>query len=134
VIGFISGCNESLSIKKKTKAERIAEESREKNLVRKGRYECWQETDSGRQTALPFYILSNDMYQVDDHVGKYHFNAKENEIEFKDGPFSTRDAEITGRYIAPTIKSKIDSFQEPMIEILEKDGRILRCSCSIFMY
>lgn len=133
VIIFISGCNESLSFKEKSKAEKIAEESREKNPVKKGRYECWKETDSIRLAASPFYILSNSLYQVDDQVGKYQFNAKENTLEFRDGPFGD-GLEMTARYIDPTADKKNDSLREPMIEIIEKSRTVLRCSCSLFVY
>jgi hypothetical protein len=134
VIVFTSGCNESLSFKDKSKAERIAEESCEKNPLKKGRYECWKDTDSGRVIAPPFYILSNDMYQVDDGVGKYRYDGKQNTIDFKDGPFSIGRWAFTGRYLYSTDKNIIDSLGEPIIEILEKDRTVLRCSCSIFMY
>jgi hypothetical protein len=132
ITGLIGGCNESPSFKNKSKAEKLAEESREKNGIRKGRYECWHATDSNRTAALSFYILSNNMYQVYDQAGRYHFNPEENTLEFTDGPLAT--GEFSARYIAAPAYQKNDSTQEPLIEILDSGRRVMRCNCSIFMY
>lgn len=129
----LTGCNESPFGQQKTKDEKRREESAEKNPVKKGRYNCWYEQGGKREQAPYFYILSNNMYQVDEQPGRYRFNTANNSLQFMDGPYAAEPA-LTAKYVVQTPAKNIDSLGEPMIEFKRSDQSFLRCSCSLFQY
>jgi len=135
---FLISCDRSASVKRKPIAERREEEQRKKNHIQKGRYQCWRFDGGDSTAALPLYILSDEMYQLEDATGSYAFDQSANSISFLDGPLHQK---WTGNYLP--VYTDLDENAVPKEIIIEmkpsaandsaKKG-ILRCKCSQFQY
>lgn len=138
----LAACNADGAVSEKTKAEKVAEEKSKRTPVQKGRYQCWRLSSAGDEVASPLYILSDELYQVDEATGKYRFNPQENTIQFIDGPFR-QDADPWIGFYTPqgTTTSGGGKTLETMIEVRKKsdvdEGNkrvILQCNCGEFKY
>ena len=122
----------------KTAAERKAEEQSLRNPIKKGRYKCWLLLPEREKATDDLYILSDQLYQVNDVVGHYRYHAKNGEVEWIDGAFRMPTETWIGSYFAKGVGTTGKSIVEPAILIQSQTnagrqrGNIMRCNCVEF--
>lgn len=134
--GFLACNNDS----GKTKAQKRAEEQNTRNPIQKGRYLCYQLLATGDKIAPDLFILSNNIYQVADTVGRYSYNYQQNAMQIIDGPLHNPSEPLIGFYTAKgTPTSGGGHTLETMIEFRKKDAKdsadkkvVMQCNCSEF--
>lgn len=95
-----AGCGSASTAdeRKALSAERRADEQQKRNPVKKGRYRCWQTTAAGDRLAPELFVLSDDMYQIDDVTGKYAYNHSSKTIAWISGPLYSNSAKRIGLF------------------------------------
>jgi hypothetical protein len=123
----------------KSVSEKKAEEQSQRNPIKKGRYVCYYLSPAGDKIAPELYILSDNLYQVNDSIGHYKYHHKNSEIEWIDGPFYKSLKNWAGFYTAKgTATSGGGQTLESMIEIESQkrsDGKwpkVMHCNCAEF--
>ena len=122
----------------KTAAERKAEEQSLRNPIKKGRYKCWLLLPEREKATDDLYILSDQLYQVNDVVGHYRYFAKNGEVEWIDGLFHNPNENWIGSYLSTGIATVGKNTVESAILIQSQTnagrqrGNVMRCNCVEF--
>jgi hypothetical protein len=131
-----NACQNSESMQGKSVAERRADEQRRRNPIKKGIYRCWQLSAAGDSIAPDLYMLSDDMYQVDDVTGMYRYHHASNSIEWLDGPMYSATEKRTGVYRRKGSATTGGGHTlETMIQVQAKSAadtalrNIVQCNC-----
>lgn len=110
----------------KTVAEKKAAEQQRRNPMKKGRYRCYIQSSGGDKVAPDLFVLSDNIYQVNDTTGRYSYDHRHNAMHFLNGPLKQSEA-LIGYYLpkdAPT--SGGGKTLESMIQFKRSDtGRIV---------
>jgi len=133
---FLPACNNDNP--SETREEKRAKELSKKNPVIKGRYQCWRILTSGDQVASDLFILSDDLYQVDDVLGHYAYAQENGSMKWIDGPLHQPTENWIGFFTAKGSKtSGGGQTLESMIQVkrqadIDKNNKnvLLQCNCA----
>ena len=122
----------------KSIAEKKAEEQSQRNPIKKGRYQCYNLSAEGDKIAPELFILSDNIYQVDDVTGKYAYDHQKNTIQITDGPLNHPSHKWIGFYTAKgTATSGGEKTLESMIEFKTQTDVdagnkkvVMQCNCA----
>lgn len=134
VWGFISACNNNTQAEIKSTAERRAEEKSKRNPIRKGRYQCAEIMADGKKDVSPLYILSDELYQYQNTVGKYRFDSVSTQIHWISGPFHYPQDEQIGIYKKALDASSTITIRKSGESMDSKSSPVIECTWTEFQY